>query len=261
MTGPAYPLSPAPGSNAAGSFEIGVSPVGTIPAFNFWDTVLSQYANNPQVVGIISTFNQGADQTQKLDEFYSNIWDISTATGYGLDLLGRIIGITRNITVDTAIPYFSFDDPNAGFDNPAAPVYTPGNAILTSSQVTLGDYDYRFLLLAKAALNIGQATGPGIMSVLNSFFNHYGANIFINELYQNPLNFTLCQSGVPLSTTNLAILVRSVLNIRPPGTSIKHVVTTGDGPLFGFDCENQYVSGFDVGYIDTGPVQYLVSLT
>ena len=258
LTGPAYPPPPAPGSNAIGSFEIGVSPVGTIEPFDFWDTVLSQYANSPNLIAILSAFAQGVDQTSNFDNFYTNIWNLPTATGYGLDLWGRILGISRSVPVDTAIGYFAFDDPVYGFDNPGAPMVTPTSPATLTRQITLGDTDYKYLLMAKAALNIGQGTSAGIMNVLNTFFNEYESGVFTSEMnWPGPLTFNVCQSGNTLSPTNLSILC--ILAIRPPGCSVNYTVTTGNGPLFGFDVENSYLSGFDAGYIDATPSAYLLT--
>src|SRR5579871_5512746 len=99
MTGPAYPPAPGPGSNAIGSFEIGVSPVGTIPAFDYLQTIISQYANSPILTQLIANFDQYIDPTKNLDAFFDLIWNVDTAQGYGLDVWGRIVGVTRVLQV------------------------------------------------------------------------------------------------------------------------------------------------------------------
>ena len=45
MSGP-DPFRPKTGSNGIGGFVIGVSPIGDIPPFDFWKTIISQYANS-----------------------------------------------------------------------------------------------------------------------------------------------------------------------------------------------------------------------
>ena len=51
--GPLYPLyvpGTIPGRSGIGQgFAIGVSPIGTIPLFNIWTTVIQQYANSPRL--------------------------------------------------------------------------------------------------------------------------------------------------------------------------------------------------------------------
>jgi hypothetical protein len=55
-TGPPYPR-PVPGSaNGIGTFQIGISPIGVMPAFDAWTTVISQYANSPILDAMITSF-------------------------------------------------------------------------------------------------------------------------------------------------------------------------------------------------------------
>ncbi len=258
-TGPAYPPPPSAGSNAIGSFQIGVSPIGTIDVFDPWQTIISQYANSPTLISVIESFSDAIDLTEDWDSFFSNIFDIDTAFGFGLDLLGRIVRVARNVQVTVPRNYFSFDDPARGFDNADAPVFGPTSSETSSVQISLSDDDYRSLLLAKAALNIGVATSPGITAILNVFFAKFGAKIFVNEATEQPLSFLICQAGTQLSVLTLAIL-QGALGVRPAGVGVAYALTTGNGPLFGFDMENDYVSGFDVGYIDASPTTYLAMM-
>ena len=55
MSGPDL-NTPAPGSNAIGTFIIGASPIGDIPVFDPWQTVISQYANSPILTTLIFDF-------------------------------------------------------------------------------------------------------------------------------------------------------------------------------------------------------------
>ena len=102
LDGPPYP-EVVPGSNAIGEFTIGVSPIGDIPPFNFWDTIISQYANSAILTQLIANMDAYLDQTENFDNFFDDIWNIDTAQGYGLDLWGRILGVTRYVTVGTGV--------------------------------------------------------------------------------------------------------------------------------------------------------------
>src|SRR4051812_42839886 len=90
---------PRPGSNAIGSFSIGVSPIGTIPSFDYWLTVISQYANSPILDTLVQNINESIDPTVNIDAFFDNMWNIDTAIGYGLDVWGRILGVSRTLAV------------------------------------------------------------------------------------------------------------------------------------------------------------------
>ena len=75
--GAPYPHpNPAPGSNAIGQFIIGVSPIGTIPSFDPWATIISQYGNSQAIDAIITSFNAAMDQTANFDDFFDVTWNV-----------------------------------------------------------------------------------------------------------------------------------------------------------------------------------------
>ncbi len=220
MSGPAYPPPPAAGSNAIGKFEIGVSPVGDIPNLDIWTTIVSQYANSPVLTGIIIDTAQAIDQTENLNAFYDNIWNIASAVGYGLDVWGRIVGVERTIQVQVT-QWFGFNEATPGalsFDNTQIFYYTPAlgfsegkgfvpfgsgsfnlspqwlsngqtqgggvfyNGAALTAIYSLQDKDYRTLILAKAAFNITNGSIPAINRILMTLFPGRG-NAFVKEGY------------------------------------------------------------------------------
>lgn len=177
FTGPPYPPGPAPGSNQIGEFQIGVSPVGTIAPFDPWQTVIIQYANSPILDGLITSFNAAIDQTLNFDNFYDNQWNIDTAIGYGLDVIGRIVGVTRTIVIPGGITYFGFFEAGArGFGQ--APFFS-GEPVTTS--FNLSDTDYRRLLNAKMLSNICDGSIPSINSILLTLFQGRGNSYVVDN--------------------------------------------------------------------------------
>lgn len=175
-TGPPYPLPPEPGSNAIGDFIIGTSPIGTI-GFNVWDTVISQYANSPVLTQIIQNFAEYFDQSTNFDAFFDMVWNIDTAQGWGLDVWGRILGISRILQVPSG-DYFGFEEALPG-SNPweQQPFYAGQPA---TDSYALSDDAYRQLLLAKAAANICDGTIPAINQLLLNLFPGRG-NCYVQE--------------------------------------------------------------------------------
>lgn len=155
-------------------FNIGLSPVGTIPLFDPWETTISQYANSPRITGLITSFYAALDQTADFDAFFDQIWNIDTAQGYGLDVWGRILRINRVVRVSTGA-YFGFEQALPGVDTFAplgvAPFYA-GEALTTN--YALPDPVYRQLLLIKAAFNITTCTIEAINALLMSLFPGFG---------------------------------------------------------------------------------------
>lgn len=64
--------------NGIGTFAIGVSPVGTRPLLNVWDTIISQYANSATLTQLILNLDSYIDPTSILDQFFDMIWNVST---------------------------------------------------------------------------------------------------------------------------------------------------------------------------------------
>lgn len=176
-TGPEYPVINPPGSNAIGRFTIGVSPIGTIPAWSVWETVQSQYANSEIITTLLTNFADWIDQTQNFDNFFDLIFNVDTAVGYGLDVWGRIVGVNRILKVSTSGEYFGFEESGEAVGFGQAPFYT-GAPLTTNYSLT--DEAYRLLILTKAFANISQCAIPVLNQMLMTLFPHRG-NAYVTE--------------------------------------------------------------------------------
>lgn len=214
-TGPPYPPLPLAGDNGIGQFIIGVSPLGTLPSFDVWSTIIAQYANSPILTRLIENLFAYLDQTENLDAFFDKIWNILTAEGEGLDIWGRIVGVSRTLQVATgswlgfneALPgSLGFNDarpmvfaPAFGFEEAAGQpfgqstfnlhqqwsdnalvggIFFDGAALTSNYQ--LSDTAYRQLIFAKAAANITNGSIPAINRILMTLFPNRG-NCYVTE--------------------------------------------------------------------------------
>lgn len=211
-TGPPNP-GPLPGTNAIGAFGIGRSPVGTIPAFDWWKTVLSQYANSPRLVAILQAYFETLDQTQNFDDFYDLIWNVLTAQGYGLDVWGRIVAINRVLRLRTGPKYFGFDEGYPDYEPfNTAPFYSGQK---TTDNYLLSDDGFRVLILAKAYANICDDSIPSINRLLNMLFGGSGRCYVIDNL-----NMTMTYKfDFKLNPFQRAILEQSGVMPKPTGVS------------------------------------------
>jgi hypothetical protein len=60
-------------------------------------TVISQFANSPVLLALVDSMDSEIDPSANIDAFYDTVWNINTASGYGLDVWGRIVGVSRNL--------------------------------------------------------------------------------------------------------------------------------------------------------------------
>jgi hypothetical protein len=175
-TGPPYP-APDPTSNEIGKFTVGVSPAGTIPPFDVWITVISQFANSPILTALITNFATAIDQTTNFDNFFDLIIDVDTAVGYGLDVWGRIVGVNRILTVPNVLPFFGFEEATDACGFNQGPFYS-GQFVTTN--FVLDDNAYRRLILVKAFANISQCSIPNLNQMLLTLFPGRG-NAYVTE--------------------------------------------------------------------------------
>lgn len=143
---------------------------------NVSNTFLEQYASSPTITGMIQSFNLALDPTIDFQNFYNNIWNIKTASGYGLDVWGNIVGVSRVLQVSSGGQYFGFYEAYNvanGANNPTpfndSPFYASQT---TTSSYTLADDQYRRLILAKAFANISNYSAQQINFILTIIYSN-----------------------------------------------------------------------------------------
>lgn len=220
-TGPTYPRYArgfTPGSNGIGSgFTIGVSPIGTIPPYDPWTTVISQYANSPKLTSMITSFNAAMDQTQNMDNLYDMVWNILTAVGYGLDVLGRIVGVGRALSFPGSVSYLGNEEAGGSWTGFGQGILFSGGG--TTTNFLLQDTDYRRLILAKAAGNVSDGSIPSLNSILLALFPLRGACYVVD--HQNMTMALTFQFA--LNPIELAIIQQSNVLPYPSGVVVSVV--------------------------------------
>ena len=209
-TGPPYPPLPLPSGIGAG-FAIGISPIGTPQPFNYWQTIISQYANSPILTRLISNFFGYLDQTANLDAFFDNIWNIDTATGYGLEVWGRIVGVTKTLRLVSG-KFWGFEEASDADPYNQSPFFS---GTLVTSNFELADNSFRTLIFAKALANISDGSIPSINQLLLNLFPGRG-NCYVADLGGMQLAYTF---QFILSPVELAIVTQSGVLPKPVGVT------------------------------------------
>ena len=213
MSGPPFPPLP-PSSSAIGTFVIGVSPIGgpLIPSFDVWKTVISQYANSDIITQLIENLDAYVDQTTNFNNLYDLIWNVDTAVGYGLDVWGRIVGVTRVVNVPLA-RYLGFEQQSLTVDPfDQSPLYS-GEPL--TSGYALSDSAFRTLIFAKALANICDGSIPGINQVLLNLFPQRGT-CYVTDGEDMTMTYTF---AFTLSPVEIAIVEQSGILPKPVGVS------------------------------------------
>lgn len=168
-------------------------------------------------------------------------FDLDQAIGAQLDAVGEWVGRTRFVQTPIASAWFSFDDEPRGFDRGVwlQPFDTP------SGITRLDDETYRTLLRAKIAANNWDGTLPAAKEALEIIFPGGETQIVITDNQDMMITFGV--AGVIPSALFIALLSDGYLPLKPEGVRADYLITTVDGPLFGFDVQNEFISGFDTG--------------
>jgi hypothetical protein len=176
-------------------------------------TITSQFANSPRIVQLIKNMNAYFSPDANFDNFYNQIWNIDTAVGYGLDVWGRIVGVTRVLQVSNGVNLGATGpDGNSGDSMNVAPFYQ--SAPLTAN-FSLSDDAFRMLIFAKALANITDGSIPSINAILMNLFGSNG-QAFVTDLGNMQMQYVF---QFPLSPVDAAIVSQSGVLPRPPGVS------------------------------------------
>jgi hypothetical protein len=206
--------------------------------FDFRDTILSQFANSPVILSLVESFNDAVNPSANIEAFINNVWDISTAVGYGLDVWGRIVGVNRVLQVSSG-QFLGFEeagDPTVETPFGQAPFFSGG---ATTSNFALTDDAFRTLILAKAAANITNGSIPSINQILMALFGSSG-DCWCTDGQDMTMTYTF---EFQLSPVQFAIVAQSGVLPRPAGVQVTiiqiglvndgGVVTLGQG-IFGW---------------------------
>lgn len=119
---------------------------------------LSQYANSPKFMTIFNGLLDLFNNAETLEDWYNIVFNIKTATGFGLDVWGKILNVTRSFTVTVG-----------GVEQT---IYLSGAQTIDGISYTDEQIEeaYRQVLLLSAMSNITNAT---IASLNNLFLFYY----------------------------------------------------------------------------------------
>jgi hypothetical protein len=234
--------------------------------FNVEDTILSQFANSPTILSLIGSFSAAVNPAANIDAFYQLVWDINTAEGYGLQVWGRIVGVTNVLQISNDEVNFGFAED--GISSVLGSTFVIGTSVLgggaytgtaqpfgqgvfyngtpTTSNYTLSDDAFRTLILAKALANISQSNIHAYNTILMSLFPDRG-NAFVADSGNMQMNLVFM---FPLQPFEIAILLQSGAFTAPTGVGFNVMVSAT--PTFGFAEAGASSAGFNVGTFFAG---------
>jgi len=195
--------------------------------------------------------NEYIDPRVNMQAFYDYVWNVDTAVGFGLDIWGRIVGVSRLLKIPGNLETFGFA--NASIPPDWQPwnqgVWHTGNEV--SQSYLLPDDVYRTLILTKALSNIVATTAQAINQLLRNLFPGRG-RCYVVDLGGMAMQFTF---EFPITPAEYAILTQSGALPHPAGVAYSVVVIPVAAKLFGFSEAGSASQPFDFGvfYVPAGP--------
>lgn len=213
---------------------------------NYEQTLLRQYSNSTKLKQVISSFNDAIDPSVDIDNFYDTIWNIETANDYGLDIWGKIVNISRLVTIDADDVYIGFNESATNLNSTLtpqpldqAPFYNGKRATTT---VRLEADAYRKLILVKALANITDCTIPNLNKLLLILFEGQGQP-FVADTGEMSIRFVF---NFDLDPVDLAIVKNSGALPRPAGV-LAQVMQVDTQNTFGFSESGMAAQPFGQG--------------
>lgn len=126
--------------------------------------MISQYANSPKFVSLVNGLTGIFSNAQTLQDWYNVVFNLKTASGYGLDIWGVILNQGR---------LFYYKDPISG---DTESVYLKGAQTVDGVSYTEEQIEeiYRQVLFLKAMSNITNATLASLNQMLQFYYQGRG---------------------------------------------------------------------------------------
>lgn len=203
--------------------------------------ITSGHADKPKYMAMVESVARCFVDAGNASLALPAAFDLDRAIGAQLDIDGLWVGISRNVDTPLVGVYFALDTDSLGFDQGAwKGPFDPDTGV-----TILDDESYRTLIRAKIGANLWDGTLQQSKAVLDLVF---GDDTFVFIQDNQNMTLTVGIVGKQPTALQLALLTGGHIRVKPQSVGIDYyVLSTADGPLFGFDVANEYIAGFDTG--------------
>lgn len=210
--------------------------------------LIKQYWEKPKAKAEIELQASTWETARAFLDALDQAFDLDNAIGAQLDVLGRIVGISRSVPDVIPKVYFGFsiNPNNEGFASKfdpmriGGPFFSKFSSAFTDLQ--LNDSDYRFFIRVKAALNraSGYVSSDIYIDIQEVVLAAFDGRAYVVD----NLDMTLTLYVSPVVSLDRLNLIRA-LNLlpKPQGVRYKVIIQAEPGVTFGFS-SNPLSRGF-----------------
>ncbi len=207
---------------------------------DYLNLITSAFRKKPKFVATVSANVEVKVRVQELLASMVPLFDVDNARGDQLDIIGKWVGVSRNVSIPIGGVYFSWDGAAAlGWD------YGTWQPNLAPDEITtLPDDAYRTVIKARIAANHWDGTTDGAYAVWDAIFTEITILIKDNQDMTYELGFV----GGIIDTLTLALVTQGYIPLKPEGIRLAGVFTPADSsPLFAWDVDSDLLQGWDIG--------------
>lgn len=213
--------------------------------------ITNYHRGKPLFVDHVDLSTRPLSDTSTTLQSFLTAFDIDSAVGVQLDVLGEWIGRTRIVRQPISGVYFSFDTDGLGWDQGVWQGPYDPDAGFTS----LSDETYRIILKAKIAINNWDGQNDSLPAILETALEGSGLKMQIVD-NQDMTIFVWVFPEEDISQVSLELLAairQGYLTVKAAGVwagdfQTPSIETPSEGTrFFGFDMDNEYIAGFDEG--------------
>lgn len=207
-------------------------------AEDYLGLITNLHADKPKFKATVTLGCEGSTAMQSVYQKMLAAFDLDTAIGAQLDIIGQWVGEPRFLQVPIEGVYFTYNDtPQTGWQ---AGVWK-GRYESTVSLTRLPDPDYRQLIRAKIVANSWDGSIPGAYAAWKIAFP--SSFIMIQDNQDMSMDMTIV--SFELSSLMKAVITGGLLPLKPEGVRVNY--TFIDDFIFAWDNLTPPYAGFDVG--------------
>lgn len=217
----------------------------------YTELITNYHAGKPRFVAHVDLSTRPITDASTALQGLVTAFDIDSAVGAQLDILGEWIGRTRIVRQPISGVYFSFDTDGLGWDQGIwQGPYDPD-----AGYTSLSDDTYRIVLKAKIAINNWNGQNDTLPPILETALEGSGLKMQIVDNQDMTISvWVFPEEDIrQVSLELIAAIRQGYLTVKAAGVWAGDIQTPSietpsvGNRFFGFDMDNEYIAGFDDG--------------
>lgn len=203
--------------------------------------ITSEHSDKPNFMQMVTDTTSPFTELQALTAGMPSLFEIDTAVGQQLDVIGELVGVSRQVLQPITDVYFAFNTDGLGFNQGIwKGPYDPDTGL-----VSLPDDFYRLLIRSRIVNNSWDGSKATVYQIIDTVFAGSGFDYIIQDNADMTITLALLGPTEPPALLT-ALFAGGYLDIKPAGISISARYAQA-GPLFAFNLESELFAGFNVG--------------